>query len=224
MEDLLPYYLNGTLTPAEREAVEAWLKETPGAEAALAAQQRLLGALQAQPESQPSPAVLAQTRTRLGLAQVGQAQTGRPSWAAWVFGAFLTLAVLMLSWAVLRPGVILEWSVENPALEKFRVYRAVQPDAKFDLLEEVAASPSTGRYTFVDDVILPAQPYVYRVEVVGQEGSTSSQVVAGDTLAALLTQLAVLLASLVIGYSGVLLLQVQAAQGRRSGGLAGLLA
>ncbi len=224
MEDLLPYYLNGTLSPDERDAVEAWLAETAGAAAALAAQQRLLAALQAQPESQPSPAVLAQTRARLGLERVGQVQTGRPAWTAWVFGVFLTLAVLVLSWAVLRPGVVLEWSVESPALEKFRVYRAVQPDAKFDLLEEVAASPSSGRYTFVDDVILPAQPYVYRVEVVGREGSTSSQVVAGDTLAALLTQVAVLLASLVIGYSGVLLLQVQAAQGRRSGGLPGLLA
>jgi hypothetical protein len=64
---------------------------------------------------------------------------------------------------------------------------------------------------------------VYRVEVVGRTGSTYSEIVVGDTLAALLTQLAVLIASLVIGYSGVLLLQVQSAQ-RRGGGLAGLLA
>ncbi len=187
----------------------------------LAAQQRLLASLQAQPESLPSPAVLERVRARL---EPEKTRLPRAAWPAWVFGVFLALAVLVLSWAVLRPGVVLEWSVESPALEKFRVYRAVQPDAEFDLLEEVAASPSTGSYTFVDDVFLPAQPYVYRVEVVGSTGSTYSQVVTGDTLAALLTQLAVLLASLVIGYSGVLLLQVQAAQGRRGGGLPGLLA
>ena len=221
MENLLPFYLNDTLSPTEREAVEAWLAEAPGAAGALAAQQQLQAALQAQPAHVPSPAVQEGIRARLGM---GKTNRPHPAGPAWVFGLVLTLAVLLLSWAVLQPGVVLEWSVENSALEKFRVYRAVQPEAEFDLLEEVAASPSTGRYTFVDHVILPSQPYVYRVEVVGSSGSTYSEVVVGDTLAALLTQLAVLLASLVIGYSGVLLLQVQAAQGRRSGGLPGLLA
>ncbi len=221
MKDLLPFYINGTLSPAEREAVEAWLAETPGAAEMLAAQRRLQAALQAQPAQAPSPAVWARTRARLEMGKMG---LPRPVWTAWIFGMFLALGVLLLSWALLQPGVVLEWSVESSGLEKFRVYRAVQPDTDFDLLEEVAASSSTGRYIYVDPVVLPAQPYLYRVEVVSAAGETYSEIVAGDTLAALLTQLAVVLTSLVIGYSGVLLLQVQAERGRQSGGPAGLLA
>ncbi len=198
MRALLPWYVNGTLGERERRAVERWLQEEPRAADELAAWQQLRAAVAEQPLQAPSSAV--RRRVLAGIA-------ARPR-RAWAWGAAWGLLALLLLWSVLRPGIILQWSVSDGPMTAFRIYRAPADGGEFELLVEVDARPGEWQYTYADVRLLPLQSYVYRVEGVGPGGQVSySRPIAASGLEALPLQLAVLLASLAVGYGAAMLVQ-----------------
>lgn len=199
---LLPWYLNGTLSAAEQRAVSTWLHEEVEAQAELAAWQRVQAAVGQQPVQPPS----SQVRQRL-MAEIRTLQgTKRPAftWPQLAWGTALALAVLMLLWITVQPGIVLQWSVADGGPAAFRVYRAPVGSADFGLVGELPAGADAQAYSYVDTRLLPGQQYVYRVEAVGQGGQVAaSQAITASALEALPGQLAILLTSLLVGYGAV---------------------
>lgn len=200
LRELLPWYVNGTLGVKERQAVERWLREDPQAAAELADWQRLQAALAGQPLRAPSPALRRQVLTR------AHGAPARPFLPGWAWGVALAVVALALLWFAVRPGVVLQWSVNDGPLSAFRVYRAPVGSGDFVLLDELPARPDARQYTYVDARLLPWQDYVYRVEGVGQAGALSSPAITVRGLEALPAQAAVLLASLFVGCAAALLI------------------
>ena len=215
--DLLPWYMIGALPPADRQAVETWLQDDPKALGELEAWERARAAIAGQPEPAPAPAVWRRVQSRLQAEASGRQVSMLPR-LAW--GLALATAILVLLWAVLRPGITLEWSARGDALTGFRIYRAPLGSADFGLLGEVSADPDVQAYTYVDARPWSRQTYVYRVEAIGPEGETAaSQAITAGALDALPSQLAALLTSLIMGCGAAALLRPQRFTARGLGGI-----
>jgi hypothetical protein len=207
-EDLLPWYANGTLTAAEREAVERWLRQSPEAPAKLAGWQQLRAVVTGQVQQTPPPSVWQQVMARARAKSATRRQTQALPRLTWAWGAALAMAILVLLWGTIQPGIVLQWSVSDGPLSAFRVYRAPLGSADFDLLHEMPAHPGVRQYTYVDARPWPTQTYVYRVEGVRQGGQSAlSQAITANALDALPGQLAILFTSLITGYGAVILAQ-----------------
>lgn len=205
--DLMPWYLSGTLSPAETKAMEAWLQDDPEARVELEAWERVRSLVAGQPEPEPSPAVWRRVQSRL-QAEASDRQVSMLPRLAW--GLALAVGVLVLLWAVLRPGITLEWSAQGEPLTGFRIYRAPLGSADFGLVGEVAADPKAQAYTYTDARPWSGQTYVYRVEALGPEGETAaSQAITAGALDALPSQLAALLTSLIVGCGAAALIHPQ---------------
>jgi len=206
---LLPEYANNTLDPLRHRIVAWWLKRDTAAQAELHALTHLRAAVHAQPFVEPPPHLYLRIQGKL------QTQTNAPLpskgviWRAWAGGMALILLSLVLLWNVLPPGIILQWTAQGGEPVAFRIYRA-PADTKektFELLQEISAASGTGVYTYRDFLLLPGQEYVYRVEVIDQNGLSTSQTIMSDALQALPGQLALLLSLLIAGYGIHLALQ-----------------
>ncbi len=201
-KDLLPWYANQSLPLDEREAVEAWLRDHPQA-TELTAWQQIRSSVVAQRQAVPSPAVRRQLlATIAALRQSRGARIRR----AWLIGTALAALVLMGLWAIVQPGIAVEWSISGEGATTFRVYRAIDGNREFDLLNEVPARPDQRDYFLTDTSPLPGQTYTYLIEVVSPDGqSIVSRTVMGNGTDALPGQLIVLLTSLVAGYGAMFL-------------------
>lgn len=202
MKELLPFYLNGSLSRDENQQIEAWLRQDLAARQELAswreiqlavsgqdglmptnrAYQALMDRIQSSPEQ-----VTVSSRLRL--------QPGK------VLGALLiTLIVLYGLWKAVAPGIALEWSLQGEGVSAFKVYRATAGQAQFDLISEIPARVGTDRYSYVDVHLLPGKDYIYRVEGIGLAGDlAASKSIVSNSMGVLPGQLAVLLASLLVG-------------------------
>jgi hypothetical protein len=203
---LLPWYVNGSLSAREQRVVERWLAEETAAAEELAAWQRLRTAVHDQPQREPPAAV--RRRVMAPAASRRRAQRA-PRRRTWVWGAALSLVVLVLLWAVVRPGIVLQWEVNAGPVTEFRIYRAPVGSADFELVREVAARPGERAYTYVDGGLLPLRTYVYQVEAVDPGGGlVSSPLITASAVEALPAQLAVILTSLSVGWALILLAQI----------------
>jgi hypothetical protein len=210
LHSLLPEYANNTLSPVKRQLVAWWLKRDAAARAELHALQHLREAMQAQPIAFPSPEVFRSLQTRihtLAKNPPAAARSERGFWRAWAGGMGLIFLSLILLWNALPPGIVLQWSAEGGQPVAFRIYRATASDqpGDFELVREMSArkdsaTPDSHTYTFRDFLLLPGQEYVYRVEVIDQNGLSTSQTIISDAMEALPGQLATLLATVIIGY------------------------
>ena len=205
-EDLLPWYVNHSLTPFERWRVRRWLRGTPDATREVEDWRRLQAAVRSQPQAAPPQAVWrgVQARTR----RRGQESDRVRNWPrrAWALGSVLALLVIALLWGIIQPGIVLQWSTSDAPLTGFRVYRARAGSDDYTLLYETAADAEMRRYTYVDVRPLPGQAYVYRVEGVG-EGAAVSRSITANGLQALPSQAAILLVGIIVGYTAVILTQ-----------------
>jgi len=203
-QSLLPTYANNTLSPLKRWIVTRWLKRDTAARAELRALQHLHEALQAQPLALPSPEVLRtlQSRIHTPTARLAAVQLERGFWRTWAGGMALIFLSLALFWNVLPPGVVLQWSAEGGEPAAFRVYRAEASDraGDFELVREISAMPDAHTYTFRDFLLLPGQEYLYRIEVIDQNGLSTSQTIMSDALETLPGQLVLLLSLSIAGY------------------------
>lgn len=203
LQALLPAYLNESLPESRRRQVEAWLCRSPEARRELEAWRKVQETVLAQSERRPSPAARAALLKRVGQPARRQPLGRRPAPAVWsgLAGALFTLVALALLWLAVQPGVSLEWTVSGGELAAYRIYRAAGDSGDFRLLAEIRSRPGVDRYQYLDAYLIPGQAYVYRVEAVGQAGLPAlSRSTVSSPLVALPGQLAVLCASLVIGY------------------------
>ena len=200
----LPAYLNHTLPEGDRAAVEAALLQSAEAQADLNQWRQVRTAATGQPWQTPSPIV----RQKIMVQARSIPQLRRsPQWLPWIGGLVLTIAVTIVLWAIVQPGIGLQWSVSSDGLTAFRVYRAPAGSDRFTVVDEIPARPNTQDYAFVDTVLWPGQTYVYRIEGVSSQQSAVSQSITVNGLEALPAQLAILLTSLIIGYAAMYVMQ-----------------
>ena len=195
---LLPWYLNGNLSPVERRRLRQWLTEDPTAGAELAAWRQVQSAVMSQPEAVPAAAIRQQLMIRVqsSLEPNHQPSRLRPA----LLGLAVALGIFLLLWGTIRPGLMLQWSVHSEPLAAFRIYRAPVGSADFGLVGEVPARAQTKAYRYVDTALVPGRTYVYRVEALGPGGQSAiSQVVTANGWQALPGQMTTLLISLIAG-------------------------
>lgn len=163
-----------------------------------------------QPMYAPSPDI----EKRLLETIRSQHQMAYPHMHLHALGAALIIFIVL--WFVVRPGVVLQWSVRGEELSAFRIYRSTPGGADYKLLGEVPASADT-QHTYVDMLLLPWKTYTYLVEGVRDNASpVVSQVVTSNALEALPAQLMLLAASVLMGYGSVLLIKVLQVARQRS--------
>ena len=197
--DLLPWYLNHSLTSGEQPAGEDQARQ---ASQRLAVWQAVRSAALGQPVRVPPAAM----RQRI-LAQV-QVKRRTPRWLPVVSGAVLALLAMLLLWNVVQPGIGLQWSVDGAVPVAFRVYRAPAGSDRFEFVREIPTQPGVMNYTYVDTALWPGQTYQYRVEAVNAE--TASATIAANGAEVLPTEVAIVLSSVLIGLAGTYLLREMA--------------
>jgi len=210
LEQLLPWYVNGTLGARERRRIERYLQAEGPASAAARAQLEAWQAIQAavqaeEPGAAPSArlrgcvlgAVHARAVQRPAASRL-RAGVRRLTLAAGALAALLALVVL---WSALQPGVVLQWSVTAGTPTAFQVYRAPLGARELRPVAKVAARPEAREYIFRDARLVALGRYVYRVEGIAPDGSAiPSPTITVNALEALPAQAAVLLASLLAGW------------------------
>ena len=207
LEALLPGYLNQTLSAAEQEAVVQGLQEDPRLNEALQEWQGTQRTVQAQALHHPPAAVKEQLMARVRACNLPQRQV-TPAWFVRAWGVTLGITTLLLLWVILQPGIQLQWSVQQGQAAAFRIYRAPAGSADFTLLHESANPPVAQTYRFVDTDLWRGRAYAYRIVALGPEGQrVFSNEVTTDAFTALPGQLAVILTSMIIGYSAVKLIE-----------------
>ena len=214
---LLPWYANGTLGEEEAVQVETWLMQDARARAELETWRRMMAAVESQLEQRPGAEVRRRVLGQIRLEAQAPART-RMRWspAGLVGAAALAMVVLVALWLAIKPGVVLQWTVDGgstPAgdgVAAYRVYRAPLGSAEYRLLHEAPARAGMQEYTYIDALLLPGQAFSYQVEGVNEAGRVAlSQTVSGSAQAALPGQMAILFTSLLAGASTVMLLQAR---------------
>lgn len=204
--DLLPWYINGTLQDDEQRAVEALLHESEPARLEASRLKSLARQVRIQPAARPGAALWADIRTRIAdpALQPVRALSAR---ASWLVGAAMTAVLLVVLWLAVRPGVMLEWQVSGAAPSAFKIYRAEVGSDSYALIREVPADAEITDYRYIDASLLPLHSYVYRVEGVGETGRLAlSTPITTSPFTALPGQAAVVLASLLLAYTSISLI------------------
>ena len=204
--DLLPWYLNHSLSAAEQSVAEDQARHTPQR---LHIWQGVRLAAMSQPARMPSALV----RQRVLAQARSAAQSGRiPRWLPAASGVVVTVLAMLLLWSVVRPGIGLQWSVDGATPIAFRVYRAPSGSDRFQIVREIPAQSGVVDYSFVDTALWPGQMYQYRVEAVNAEAVSAT--IAANGADVLPAQLAIVLSSLLIGVAGAVVLREAAALSR----------
>ena len=203
-KDLLPWYLNESLTTKEKEAVEAWLQRDEHAQRFHEATQITRKAVVSQAPQTPSR----QVETQL-LAKIRQPQP-RKSFLSAPLAWGLPVAALLfaLLWLLVRPGTQLRWSVDGDNLSAFRIYRAPAGSTTFELIEELPASVEQQTYQYSDLAVFPGQTYHYVLEITDRNGRTTlSPVIANNSISTFAAQFAILLTSFVLTFGMITIAQ-----------------
>ena len=200
--ELIPWYLNGTLTGAELEDVEDYVLHDPQGKAALADWQRVR--LLIKPEDFKLPPDGVQTR----LFDRIRAQSSEQLGILHPYALGLSLVILVLLWVIIRPGVILNWRVAGNEVTSFKIYRSEAEGNKLQMLDEVPAEEAMTQYSYVDLFAWPFKEYVYSVEGMNQSTSLGTSVVTtSPAMIALPGQVALICASFISGYGLILLIR-----------------
>ena len=206
-DSLLPWYVNQSLSIAEQSSVENWLSEHPQTTEQLAAWQQIHTAAVSQPKAALSPRVKRDLMARVQAIRRARVKRVR---IGWLVGSAIAVVMLLALWAVVQPGIALQWSVTGSGAQSYRIYRAVTGTSEYALLQEIPARPDTPHYTFTDVTSLPGQSYTYLVEAVTLNGqSILSRTATGNGLDLLPALLSLVLTSILAGYAGMYLVDNQ---------------
>lgn len=198
LKALIPWYLNGSLSEEQKCAMETWLRNSKEGQTELAAWHIIHTSVRDAPRRFPSnnlrEKIIVQAKdscvTKKGNSVEGLVQT-----------LILSLLVLFILWLTIRPGIILNWTVQDGDPSGFRVYRALQGSENFKLVGEIPASINSSKYAFEDMMPLPVGVYKYRIQGIEPSGlAFTSLPVSGSVLNVLISQLAMVVTSLILGY------------------------
>ncbi len=224
-------YLNGSLPEGERKRLEARLESDIELQRSLQVSREIQSALSEQPELQPSEQVLLKVmegvrqsalHSRLSVKTDVRAKDRSTRWLGFASGLALTLSFLLFLWLLIQPGIVLHWNaVEGHPAVTYHIYRADAARAgDFTLVAEIQGNPGTLEYTFSDSLLIPGRTYVYRVESAaqtGEENAVQSQWVTSSSTGALVSLLALLGSSMILGFGLVQIVDVWGKMGQWQG-------
>ncbi len=203
IKDFLPWYINKTLTKSETLEIESWLQGDPKADLYQDSVQQIAEVLSKQSVISPSHQVRAKI---LNSIHKPVPQSNR--FLQWIWGIPLTLLIFSLLWLIIQPGNLLQWSVRDTNAAAYRVYRAPVGGTTFTFVEELPAYPSQQFYQYSDPALIPGQNFNYAIEIVDRLGNTKiSQVSSTNTMMALSSQIALLLASFILAFGMITIAQ-----------------
>lgn len=207
LREKFPWYVNHSLSSQEQDEVKNTINQDAQARSEIEAWQQIRSAMISLPQQVPSPLVRQRVMTLIHSPISGKKQASQWGWS-FLAGALLTFSMLILLWLALRPGVVLQWSLERDGMTSYRIYRASLGSSQFELIKEIPARADRQQYSFVDAFVLPGRNYVYRVEGVRSDGVTSlSPIVTGGSRDVIPGQLSVIMTSLIVGYGIVIFLR-----------------
>jgi hypothetical protein len=199
--ELIPWYLNGTLNRREYEEVEDFVNNDPEGRSALEDWRRVRLLIHVEERKTPPAGIEVRIFDRIRSQSLEQLGIFHP------YALGLSLVILVLLWAILRPGVILQWRMSDDQVTSFRIYRSEVDGSNYQLLDELPVNASGSDCSYVDLFIWPLKEYIYYVEGINAIGGSGiSQVISSPALIALPGQLALICASFFIGYGVVLLI------------------
>jgi len=200
--ELIPWYLNGTLSEKELDEVDDFVTNDPEGKFALDEWMRIRLLVHSEERKLPPEGIEVRIFDRIRSQSAEQLGLFHP------YALGLSLVILVLLWAIIRPGVILRWKVADDEIISFRIFRSEQSGNNYRFLDELPVGDSGTVYSYVDLFIWPLNDYIYYVEGINATGSSSiSQVISSPALIALPGQLALICASFFIGYGIVLLIR-----------------
>ncbi len=200
--ELIPWYLNGTLTGAELEAVEYFINNDPEGRAALDEWRRVQYWMKRDADKKPPVDAEIRLFDRIRSQSFEQLGIFHP------YALGLSMVILVLLWTIIRPGITLHWSTLGYHVTTFRIYRSEINSIEYQLIDELPVDSATSEYSYVDLIIWPFEDYIYYVEGMDQAGSVgSSQIVASSALVALPGQLALICGSFFSGYGIILMIR-----------------
>ncbi len=204
-KQLIPYYLNGTLSEREKKAVEEIIRRDENAYIENKAWKQLKFVLSDLPQRDPSPVVWERVST---VIQHEGKYVPFPLRKSFLPGTVLAILISILLWFLIQPGIMLQWSIKQDGMISYRIFRAPLGSTQFELIKEVAAKADQLNYSYLDPAVFPGRNYVYRVEAIPITGIPAySQVVNGTYREVLPGQAALILSSIISGYGIVFLIQ-----------------
>jgi hypothetical protein len=200
--ELIPWYLNGTLTGTELDEVTDFCTNDPDGRAALVEWKKLHLLIHISEAKQPSVEIETRLFDRIRSRTSEQFGIFHP------YALGLSLVILALLWMIIRPGVTLNWRITSTQATTFRIYRSEVDGTNYRLLDEIPVDASEVDYEYIDLFFWPLKDYIYYVEGMNQTISMGfSQIVASPALIALPGQIAMICASFIIGYGIILLIR-----------------
>jgi hypothetical protein len=202
LDSWIPLFLNGRLDAEERQRFEVWLSSDADARQQLESWRAIQAAVTGQTRQPPPHSVWMELLSEIDIDH--QRSEPRPrsrfSTISLISGIAFSLIVFLALWLVIRPGILLRWTVSGPAPISYRIYRAPAQTAEFVLVGQVQGKTGVQEYRYMDSLFIPGLAYTYRVEGVGEaELTLFDQVVEGKTAGVLPGQLAILVASALVG-------------------------
>jgi hypothetical protein len=202
LESSLPLFLNGRLDAERRHILEEWLQSDDQAMQELESWREIHAAVTGCAHGEPSQRVWVELVERIDrdLQKASLPRRVGISFVSLLTGFALAIVSLLLLWIAIRPGVLLHWTISEPAPVSYRIYRAPANSDEFVLVKEVHGKPGVRDYSYLDSLFVPGSAYIYRIEGVNPANvPLFSQAVHSSTSGALPGQVAILIASILVG-------------------------
>ena len=184
----LPAYVNGTLGPLKRRFLDRWLARDAELQDELNGLSDLRSVMRSQTVVAPDTSVWLGIKAATAGAREQPRIAWRPS-LVWPIVIVALAAAAILLWRALPPGLEISWSLDGPAPQTFKVYRAPVDSSsgdEFSLIGELPAQTGVDQYDYTDLRLVPGQQFLYQVEAIDDSGNTvTSRALAGNSLEAL---------------------------------------
>ena len=213
LQKLIPWFLNNSLQTEDMQLIEEQIERKEHFEQLIADWRKVSAVVAVQPTYTPSPEVEKCILARL---------TSRVYWSPKHFHAYailFALVILLGLWYVVKPGIVLEWSVQYSSIYTFHIYRAIEDTGNSKLIYTTTSPEPISSNRYVDMLLLPWQSYTYIIEGVQNEGEGEiAQTASGSAADVLPIHLLLLTISIILGYQSTWLILVASQHKRMAKG------